>query len=75
MSRDLSKVKVTGPLVRCVDGFVATLEGDGYRRDSVCHHVELLAHVSRWLDERELGAIDFTSTRVEEFLRSRKTEG
>ena len=75
MSRDLSNVKVTGPLVRYVDGFVATLEGDGYRRDSVCHHVELLAHVSRWLDELELGAINFTSTRVEEFLRSRKTEG
>lgn len=75
MSRDLSNVKVTGPLVRYVDGFVATLEGDGYRRDSVCHHVELLAHVSHWLEEHKLAPIDFKSTHVEEFLRSRKTEG
>lgn len=75
MSRDLSKVKVTGPLVRCVDGFVATLEGDGYRGDSVCHHVELLAHVSRWLEQHKLAAIDFTSTVVDEFLRARETEG
>lgn len=75
MTRDLSMVKVTGPLVGYVDGFIATLEGDGYRRDSVCHHVELLAHVSHWLVEHELGAIDFTSKHVEEFLRSRKTEG
>jgi len=75
MTRDLSNVKVTGPLVRYVDGFVATLEGDGYRRDSVCHHLELLAHVSRWLKEQGLGAIDLTSKRVDEFLRERKTEG
>ncbi len=75
MTRDLSMVKVTGPLVGYVDGFIATLEADGYRRDSVCHHVELLAHMSGWLEEHRLGAIDFTSTFVEEFLRSRKTEG
>jgi integrase/recombinase XerD len=75
MTRDLSMVKVTGPLVRYVPGFVTTLEGDGYRRDSVCHHVELLAHLSRWLEEHELGAIDLTSKRVDEFLRERKTEG
>ncbi len=73
--RDLAKVKVTGPLARYVDGFVATLEGDGYRRDSVCHHVELLAHVSHWLEEHKLGAIDFTSTSVDEFLRARETQG
>ncbi len=74
MSRDLANVKVTGPLVRYVDGFVVMLEGDGYRRDSVCHHVELLAHVSRWLEQHQLAPIDFTSTHVEEFLRARKTE-
>ena len=75
MSRDLAKVKVTGPLVRYVDGFVATLEGDGYRRDSVCHHVELLAHVSRWLEAQGLDAISLTSTRVDEFLHARRAEG
>ena len=75
MTRDLSMVKVTGPLVGDVDGFIAMLEGDGYRRDSVCHHVELLAHVSRWLAEHKLATIDFTSTQVEEFLRARVSEG
>ena len=75
MTRDLTMVKVTGPLVRYVDGFISTLEGDGYLRDSVCHHVELLAHVSRWLNAQELDAIDFTSMRVDEFLRARSAEG
>ena len=75
MSRDLSMVKVTGPLVRYVPGFVTTLEGNGYRRDSVCHHVELLAHLSRWLEAQGLDAIDITSERVDEFLRARETEG
>jgi integrase/recombinase XerD len=75
MSRDLSMVKVTGPLVRYVDGFVAALVGDGYRPASARSHVKLLAHVSRWLEAQGLDAISLTSTRVDEFLRARETEG
>jgi site-specific recombinase XerD len=68
-------VKVTGPLVGYVDGFIASLEGDGYRRDSVCHHVELLSHVSSWLEQHNLDLIDFTSALVDEFLQARTGEG
>jgi site-specific recombinase XerD len=68
-------VNVTGPLVRYVSRFVVVLEEDGYQSDSVCGHVELLAHVSRWLETQSLDAIDLTSTRVNEFLRARKAEG
>ena len=75
MTRDLSMVKVTGSLAGYVDGFIASLEGDGYRRDSVCHHVELLAHVSRWLEAHNLDLIDFTSALVDEFLQARTGEG
>jgi integrase/recombinase XerD len=68
-------VSVTGPLVCYVPGFVAALQSDGYRPASVQCHVELLAHVSRWLEAGDLDAIDLTSTRADEFLRGRKTEG
>jgi hypothetical protein len=63
-------VKVTGPLVRYAPGFMTKLEGDGYRRASLCHHVELLVHLSRWLEAQGLDAIDITSQRVDEFLRT-----
>jgi site-specific recombinase XerD len=75
MRRDLSMVSVTGPLVRYVPGFVAALQSGGYRLASVQCHVELLAHVSRWLEAGDLDAIDLTSKRVDEFLHARKTEG
>ena len=75
MSRDLSIVKVTGPLVRYVDGFAVALGGDGYRPASVRSHVELLAHVSSWLEVEGLDAISLTSTRVDEFLHVRRAEG
>jgi site-specific recombinase XerD len=68
-------VKVTGQLVRYVPEFVTKLEGDGYRRTSVCHHVELLAHLSRWLEAQGLDAMDLTSTRVDQFLHARMAEG
>ena len=75
MSRDPLMLKVAGPLVRYVSGFAAVLESDGYLRDSVCHHVELLAHVSRWLVARRLDLIDFTSMHVDESLHARSSEG
>ena len=75
MKRDLSRAIVTGPLACYAPGFVMALEGDGYRPASVRSHVELLAHLSRWLEAHKLNAIDLTSTRAEEFLRARRTEG
>jgi integrase/recombinase XerD len=68
MSGDLSKVKVTGPLVPYVGGFSTKLQGSGYQPGTVVKQVRLLAHVSRWLEVRNLVTCDLIAARVEEFL-------
>lgn len=72
---DPSRVRVTGPLVPYVDGFWAELAAAGYTAWSVEAQLRLMAHVSRWLEDRGLGAADLTSEAVAEFLRARRGEG
>lgn len=45
-----SRVKVTGPLVSYSAGFRPVLEAEGYRPNAVSNQLQLMAHVSRWLD-------------------------
>jgi integrase/recombinase XerD len=49
---DLSRVRLSGPLVPDVEGFAAWLTQRGYPPSSVLFHVRRLAHVSRWLGAR-----------------------
>jgi integrase/recombinase XerD len=69
------RVGVTGPLAAYRDGFVEELAGKGYTTASAMRQVCLLAHLSRWLDGRALGAGDLGPARVEEFLSDRRAEG
>lgn len=75
MSADISAVHVTGPLALYVTSFSADMEAKGYRQDSVRQHLQLLGHVSRWLEAQNLDAGDLTSARVEEFLKTRRDDG
>ncbi len=75
MGGDSSRVRITGPLVPYADGFQAELENQGYRANSACDQLRLLAHVSAWLQERSVRLDEFTSTRVEEFLVTRRIAG
>jgi hypothetical protein len=63
-------VVVTGPLAQYATGFEASLAAQGYR--SGRELLSLMAEVSQWLGERELGAVDLTVSQVELFLASRQ---
>ena len=73
--KDPRRVRVSGPLAAYRDGFAAELAGRGYTPGSAQHQVGLLAHLSRWLDSRGLGAADLTAARAEEFLAARRADG
>jgi len=53
---DLSRVRVSGPLERYAAGFAAALAGQGYTAVSAAFQLQLLAHLSRWLDAQGLDA-------------------
>ena len=72
---DVSRVRVAGPLVPFVTGFISELKSKGYRPCPARLQVCLLAHVSRWLRDRELEPGELTGERVEEFLATRRAEG
>jgi integrase/recombinase XerD len=71
----VSRVRVRGPLAGYAAGFAACLAGAGYTPLSAANQVRLLAHVSRWLEERGLGPGDLTGKRAEEFLAARRAAG
>ena len=53
-------VHVVGPLQPYRDGFAEAMRSEGYAEGPVGLHSHLLAHLSRWLLERGLGASDLT---------------
>ena len=58
---DPRRVRVSGPLSTYRDGFAEGLARQGYTPGSAQRQVGLLAHLSRWLDSRGLGAADLTA--------------
>src|SRR5512140_646944 len=72
---DPRRVRVRGPLSAYRDGFAEELARQGYTAGSAQRQVLLLAHLSRWLDSRGLGAADLTPERTGEFLEARRAEG
>ena len=66
-------VHVVGPLQPYRDGFAEAMRLEGYAEGPVGLHSHLLAHLSRWLLERGLGASDLTSPVLEEFFAGRRT--
>lgn len=70
-----SEVRVTGPLTAHADGFRAELIGQGYTPLSARNQLWVMAHLSRWLESKELEPAELTPVRVEEFLHTRRSEG
>ncbi|MBE7420470.1 MAG: tyrosine-type recombinase/integrase [Burkholderiaceae bacterium] len=70
-----SRVRVTGPLESFAQGFAAELLRQGYRPKAAVDQVRLLAHLSRWLDSKRLGATDLTTAVLDEFLVARRSQG
>jgi site-specific recombinase XerD len=73
--RDLSRIRVTGPLEPYVSGFVADLVDRGYTQVSAAHQLRLMAHLSRWLACEGLAPDDLSAARVEEFVAARRAAG
>lgn len=68
-------VRVTGPLARYVAEFTRGLTERGYAPASRVGHLQVMAHLSRWMQEREYGLPDLSSERVDEYVAGRCASG
>jgi integrase/recombinase XerD len=59
------RVRVAGPLAAFADGFGAELGRLGYSRFTAEAQLQLMAHVSGWLEDRGLEVGQLTMVRVE----------
>lgn len=75
MSALPSSVKVTGPLAGLASGFIEELLRQGYTPPSARNHLLVMAHLSRWLQSRALGADNLTPARIAQFLTERRAAG
>jgi integrase/recombinase XerD len=72
--RDPLRVAVTGPLSSYVGGFCVVLRRWGYSPAGAAELVQLMAHLSRWLDGHRLAVGDLTGEVVERFLVDRRRQ-
>lgn len=70
-----SRVRVSGPLQPYAAGFRAELFRLGYRPNAASDQLQLMAHVSRWLERRQLDLTELTPGRMDEFLVDQRAEG
>jgi integrase/recombinase XerD len=70
-----ARVRIAGPLAAFADGLTGELERLGYSRFTVEAQLQLMAHVSGWLEGRGLGAGELTAARVEQYLVYRRACG
>jgi integrase/recombinase XerD len=71
----LFEVRVRGPLAGYARGFADELAGQGYTAGSTRLQLQLMAHVSRWLDAEGLGATGLTELAAERFMAARRATG
>jgi site-specific recombinase XerD len=72
---DPMRVRMTGPLTPFKAGFTAELLRQGYAPKPASFHVQLMAHLSRWLADEELDARGLTPAKAELFLQERRAAG
>ena len=70
-----SRVRVDGPLQPYRDGFRQELAGRGYSSSPAAGHLQLMGHLSRWLDGHGLEPGELTDLCVEQFLEDRRAAG
>ncbi len=69
-----ARVRVEGPLERYADGFRRHLSRLGYSQSPAAGHLQLMAHLSCWLADNELGPEGLTVARVEQFMDLRRSQ-
>jgi site-specific recombinase XerD len=70
--RDPAKVKVYGPLQPYAAGLCVELGRLGYTPKSAAEVMQLVAHLSRWMQYRDLTPVEFTAEVVARFLADRR---
>jgi integrase/recombinase XerD len=73
--RDPSRVRVTGALQQYAPGFVVELARLGYKPNAATCQLQLMAHLSRWMDAGRLGPVALTPEVAGAFLAARRAEG
>ncbi len=73
--RMTSAVRVSGPLEVFGAGFGEELAALGYTPLSAANQLRVVAHLSRWLDRKNLHPGELSPGRVEEFLADRRAAG
>ncbi len=66
---------VTGPLAPYAMGFRDDLTRLGYSPWTIPEHLYLLARLSRWLDDQDLGPAELDKARMDEFLAGQRASG
>lgn len=64
-----------GPLAAVAEGFEAELKRLGYKRGAMASQLELLADLSRWLEEARLAPGELTDEGLLTFVGTRRREG
>ena len=70
--KDLSHVRVTGPLGPYAKGFRAELARQGYATSSAVNQLKLVAHLSRWMATEGLSARELAPAEVERYVAARR---
>jgi hypothetical protein len=69
------RVRVTGPLAVFTNRFAAELARLGYRPTAAAGQLQLMAHLSRWMTQRDLTVDDLTEPVWRDFLVARRRAG
>jgi integrase/recombinase XerD len=78
MSKPKSKViavRVVGPLEPCAPRLESLLCERGYAPLTRVPHLQVMTHLSKWMQGRQLGIGELTATRVEEYVAQRRASG
>jgi len=69
------RARVSGPLAPYAPGFVGELLGAGYRPVSASFQLQLMAHLSRWMQADGLATGALSDEELERFLAARRAAG
>jgi len=69
------RVRVIGPLASFADGFCVHLVERGYSLGSAQFHLQLLAHLSRWMQAEGVDVAGLAAGTTERFLAERRRQG
>lgn len=71
----VSKVLMVGPLVPFTEDFTSVLKGSGYAPLTIVNELRLMAHLSRWMQARDLTAAELSSELLQDYETAVRASG